>query len=195
MRMRLAAPLLVGLVVVGASGIASRASRYVVVALLFSWLGDILLTPSGDLFFRLGLVAFAVAQSFYIAAFRSPEGRRRPWNLRIAAPYALWWVVLVAVLAPKLGILTVAVAVYGALLLTMAATSWRVGVVAGIGGLLFAVSDSLIALTSLGHLLEFSLSGALIMATYSAGQFLIVWNWTRPQTAIAPAEPELSEGN
>jgi len=173
-------PTLIGLIMACGSRPLTRGDHAVLLALLFAWFGDILLTPSGKLFFYAGLACFAVTQAAYLRAFNSGEGQRRAWDPRIGIPYALWWLLLVVPIAPKVGIATIAVAIYGALLLSMAATSWRVAVITGIGGLLFALSDSLIALTSLSNLIEFKHSGAAIMATYSIGQFLIVWGWLTP---------------
>jgi uncharacterized membrane protein YhhN len=86
-----------------------------------------------------------------------------------------------------MGVLVIAVAFYGALLLGMAATSWRVSVASGVGGLFFAVSDSLIALTSLEKIIHVNHSDALIMLTYVFGQLLLVLGWTVPDDSAAKA--------
>jgi alkenylglycerophosphocholine/alkenylglycerophosphoethanolamine hydrolase len=173
-------PLLVGYVWTALRHPFGPGDRLIVVALFFSWLGDLALEPSGNLFFYLGLGMFALAQIAYLLAFNGIQGTRRPWPRWIAAPYAVWWLVLVVVLAPKMGILVIAVAIYGALLLGMAATSWRVSVTSGVGGLFFAISDSLIALTSLEKVIHLNHSGALIMLTYVFGQLLLVLGWCVP---------------
>jgi alkenylglycerophosphocholine/alkenylglycerophosphoethanolamine hydrolase len=171
-------PLLVGYVWTALRHPFGPGDRLIVVALFFSWLGDLALEPSGDLFFYLGLGMFALAQIAYLLAFNGIQGTRQPWARWIAVPYVIWWLALVIVLAPKMGILVIAVAIYGALLLGMAATSWRVSVASGVGGLFFAVSDSLIALTSLEKVIHVNHSGALIMLTYVFGQLLLVLGWS-----------------
>ncbi len=178
-------PLLVGYLWVSVQRPRGPGDRLIAVALTFSWLGDLALEPSGKLWFYLGLGMFACAQVGYPLAFNGVQGRRVPWPRWTAIPYAIWWLVLVGVLAPKMGVLVIAVAIYGALLLGMAATSWRVSFVAGIGGLFFAVSDSLIALTSLEKVLVFAHSGTWIMTTYSIGQLLLVLGWTLSPTTTA----------
>jgi uncharacterized membrane protein YhhN len=180
-------PLLVGYLWTALRHPFGPGDRLIVVALFFSWLGDLALEPSGDLFFYLGLGMFALAQIAYLLAFNGIQGTRRNWPRWIAAPYAIWWLALVIVLAPKMGILVIAVAIYGALLLGMAATSWRVSIASGVGGLFFAVSDSLIALTSLEKVIHLNHSGALIMLTYVFGQLLLVLGWSVPDQPAAKA--------
>jgi len=180
-------PLLVGYVWAALRHPFGPGDRLIVVALFFSWLGDLALEPSGDLWFYLGLGMFAIAQIGYLLAFNGVQGKRRPVRLWIAIPYVIWWITLVAVVAPKMGILTIAVAIYGALLLGMAATSWRVSVTSGFGGLFFALSDSLIALESLAKVLHLSHNGVLIMATYVFGQLFIVLGWSVPEESSAKA--------
>lgn len=170
-------PLLIGVLWTALPRPVGTGDKLVAAALVFSWLGDLALEPSGDLWFYLGLAMFAVAQICYLFGFNGTQGRRRRLSRWIAAPFAAWWLVLVILVAPKMGVLTIAVAIYGMLLLGMAATSWRVSVLSGIGGLFFAVSDSLIALTSLAKVLHFSHSDAVIMATYIVGQALLVLGW------------------
>jgi uncharacterized membrane protein YhhN len=178
-------PLLVGYVWTALKHPFGPGDRIIAAALFFSWLGDLALEPSGDLFFYLGLGMFALAQIAYLLAFNGIQGTRRPWPRWIAVPYVVWWIALVAVLASKMGVLVIAVAIYGALLLGMAATSWRVSVTSGVGGLFFAVSDSLIALTSLEKVIHISHSGALIMLTYVFGQLLLVLGWSVPDEPAA----------
>jgi uncharacterized membrane protein YhhN len=173
-------PLLVGYVWTSLKHPFGPSDRLIVVALFFSWLGDLALEPSGDMFFYSGLGMFALAQIAYLLAFNGIQGIRRGWSKWMAIPYVIWWITLVVMLAPKMGVLVVAVAIYGALLLGMAATSWRVSVTSGFGGLFFAVSDSLIALTSLQKIIDIGHSGALIMVTYVFGQLLLVLGWTVP---------------
>src|SRR5690606_33767001 len=85
------------------------------VALVFSWLGD----GAGAFFpdgpeLPLMLLFFGLAHIAYIVLFiRLLRVRRLPrWTL----VYAVWWIAMVLVLAPHAGGLLIAVAVYGLLL-------------------------------------------------------------------------------
>lgn len=170
-------PLLVPLLVAYLLTYADRRSRLVdmtAVALGFCWLGDLALM-GGDGWFLVGLAAFLAGQVAYCAAFartwhHNPIRSRRA----LAAPYAAWWVLLLVVLGPGLGGLIAPVAVYGAVLCTMAALALGVHRVTAAGALLFVASDSLLAVTSLSDRVAFGGADALVMATYTSGIALIV---------------------
>jgi uncharacterized membrane protein YhhN len=170
-------PLLAGYLLAASGRPLTRRTLLVLVALAFSWLGDLLLMGRGEGFFLAGLGGFLLAQVTYITAF-APSVRSGPLGRRpvLALPYVLAWAGLVAVLAPSLGSLLVPVMLYGAALLTMAATATGVHAWTAVGAALFVVSDSLIALTRLSDAVPLSSSaaGALVMSTYAVGQGLIV---------------------
>ncbi|MBQ3903956.1 MAG: lysoplasmalogenase [Eubacterium sp.] len=48
---------------------ASSVSLFIILALLFSWLGDVLLIPSGTKWFTAGGIAFMVSHAFFIAGY------------------------------------------------------------------------------------------------------------------------------
>lgn len=167
-------PLLLG-VLVTATRPGTRLLRLTAVALGFAWLGDLFLMPDGDTWFLLGLAGFLGAQVCYCLAFAtrfaaSPLRRRRA----LVLPYVAWWVLLLVVLGPDLGGLVAPVAVYGAVLCTMAALATGVHRWTTIGALLFVASDSVLAATSLSDRLSVPADGAVVMATYTLGQALIV---------------------
>jgi uncharacterized membrane protein YhhN len=167
-------PLLLG-VLLAAARPETRLLRATAAALVFSWLGDLFLMPDGDTWFLLGLAAFLGAQVCYCVGFAtrwvdSPLRRRRA----LVAPYAAWWLLLLAVLGPDLGGMVVPVAVYGAVLCTVAALATGVHRTTTIGALLFVVSDSVLAATSLSDRVSVPADGAVVMATYTLGQALIV---------------------
>ena len=121
---------------------AARRGRLVilvVVALGFSWLGDL----SDAVLIK--IVFFLVAQIVYIVAFR-PYWRRslitRP-TLLIA--YGIALAGLIGVVAAAAGPLAGPVAVYGASLAVMAVLATGVSRLTGIGGALFLVSDIVLA--------------------------------------------------
>jgi uncharacterized membrane protein YhhN len=149
--------------------------RSTVAALVFAWLGDLFLIPDGDTWFLLGLAGFLGAQICYCIGFAtrfgdSPLRRHRA----LALPYVAWWLLLLAVLGPDLGGMVVPVAVYGAVLCTMAALATGVHRWTTVGALLFVCSDSVLAATSLSDRLSVPADGAVVMATYTLGQALIV---------------------
>jgi len=170
-------PLLAGYLVASVPGAfpGTRLVRWTLAGLTFSWLGDVAFGLPVGIAFELGLGCFLIAQVCYSTGYRpmladSPISRNRWW----AAPYVAWWLVLFGVLAPDLGGLMVPVAVYGALLCTMAALATGVHRLTAIGAAVFVVSDSVLAATSLTDRLEFSADGAVVMATYIVGQVLMV---------------------
>ncbi len=167
-------PLLLG-VLLASARLETRLLRATAVALVFAWLGDLFLIPEGDTWFLLGLAGFLGAQACYCVGFAtrfgdSPLRRRRV----LVLPYVAWWLLLLAVLGPDLGAMIVPVAVYGAVLCTMAALATGVHPWTTIGALLFVASDSVLATTSLSDRLTVPADGAVVMATYTLGQALIV---------------------
>lgn len=155
-------------------GLQHRLVRWVTMALVFSWVGDLLLIGDGDLFFVAGLLAFLGAQICYIVGFRPYAAlgplRTRPW---LALPYVAYGLLLLALMLPDLGGLAVPVAIYAGALVTMAVLATGVSPTAALGAILFLISDSLIALTGLTDLLP-EAAGTLIMPTYVVGQLLII---------------------
>ena len=155
--------------------VPGRTRRWLVAALAASFVGDVALMPAGDTWFLVGLGAFLVAQCLHITAMW-PWARRsvlvvRRWR---ALPYGAAAVALLAVLAPGLGALVWPVGVYAAVIVTMAAVATGVSRTAALGAISFVVSDALIALTGLTTLVSLPRPGAWVMATYVAGQALIV---------------------
>lgn len=170
--------------------------RWLLVGIAFAWIGDLLLMGDGDLLFALGIAAFLGTQVSYLVAFTRFRGlrfrrgisapgqpatglvRRHP---ALLAPFAVYLVVLIVMIWPTAGGLRIPVVVYGLALTAMAvgaldlvgrmpsAPAW----VAFGGAVLFVLSDSLIAMTSLGPWPEGPWLGSLIMVTYVVGQGLI----------------------
>lgn len=167
-------PVLLAYFLAALNGLEHPLATWVKRALIFSWIGDVFLLGSGEVFFGLGLLAFLAAQISYIRGFvpYATDGRLagRPW---LALPYVAAGLVLVGLLAADLGVLLVPVIVYATALVAMAVLANGVSPLTGAGGALFLISDSLIALTSLSDLLPDS-AAMLIMPTYLVGQLLIV---------------------
>ncbi|EFQ83256.1 YhhN-like protein [Aeromicrobium marinum DSM 15272] len=137
----LAAPLLVGWV------LAERGPRILAVALTFCLGGDLFLEIES--LFVFGMVSFALAHVCFTAWFVS-RGALDGLRARPAVPAALVLaaVVLVAVVWGGVddAVVRYALPFYALLLVGTAATALATDRVAGIGGLLFLVSDAVIAL-------------------------------------------------
>ena len=156
----------------------------VLVALFFSFLGDVflLLEYANPLLFIAGLVCFLTTHILYIVYFgrlrpiKESLLKRYPWILVLILAYGIG---LVYFLFPTLGDLTLPVIVYAIIICTMLGTSLhifkRVNPSAGnlfVGGaLLFVLSDSLLAVNKFST--TFPYAGVLIMLTYCAAQYFI----------------------
>lgn len=167
-------PLVAAVLVIGTTAPRGRLATWVLVALFFSWLGDT--APrfaEGDVAFLLMVGFFLVAQVFYIVAFWPFRGHsilRRPIWL---VPYAVALVVLIVWCREGAGTMLVPVVVYGLALTTMAVLATGLGRLAGVGGAIFMLSDSLIALGAFTDL-ELPAGGFWVMLTYVVGQLLLV---------------------
>lgn len=146
----------------------------VVVALAFACGGDIALLASGGFWFAVGMLLFAGTHLGYLAAFlRSGAlaGLRHRWWVPVL--YLVGAVVLFVALRDRVSTpLLVALVGYGVVLYSMASAAAGVDPVLGLGGLLFAVSDSLIALRTGG--LALPAHDLIVMATYILGQGVLV---------------------
>ena len=146
------------------------------IALTFSWLGDITLR-----WFVIGLICFLLAHIVYLVLFTTRLAARRvPWW---ALAYAAWLVVLLAILSPHTGPLLVPVIAYGIVLTAMAAVASRCNRWVAGGGALFVVSDSILAINTFVPDARIPLVDFLIMVTYLAAQTLIVWGLLRHERA------------
>lgn len=158
---------------------------WVLLALLFSTLGDVLLLFSRQYtsFFLLGLGAFLVAHLFYILTFwklKKGDGYLIAFPL-LTVPFLLYLIGLLAYLwsgipAP----MRWAVVLYGAVIMVMALSAlhlrrkvpenafWTVF----FGAVLFVLSDTMIAINKFRQ--SIPSAGLLIMSTYVLGQYGIV---------------------
>ncbi|MFF7979473.1 lysoplasmalogenase [Streptomyces sp. NPDC007901] len=172
---------------------AARAGgpRLLVAALLCGWGGDVLLLSDADPAFMAGMACFAAGHVCYLVLFRR-QGPPRAGARVLAPVYAAALVALVALLWPDLPAgLRVPVACYSTLLTAMAYTAaTRLGPVAGLGGALFMLSDTLIA-TGVADWPQPPRPDFWIMLTYAAGQFLLVRGALDARPAPASAYREV----
>ena len=138
---------------------ASALKNPIILALAFSWLGDVLLLidkQTGSLFIY-GLLAFLIAHLFYIFYFLKIRRVNRPAKLPgrlIFLAIAVYTVSLFGFIAPHVKNLLVPVGVYALVISTMLAASLAAfdfgkqsfGKLSVAGTLLFIVSDSILAI-------------------------------------------------
>ncbi len=157
-------------------------------ALLFCWLGDVLLLfqSENDLFFIGGLVAFLIGHLLYIFCYkqlRHADASREllgTQKVRFSIPIVLAGSGLVVVLYPSLGDLRIPVMVYALVLSIMVLNAlFRFGRTTTksfafifLGAISFMISDSVLAINKFLH--AFEGAGVLIMFTYCLAQYLIV---------------------
>lgn len=164
---------------------ATFLTKSILSALIFSWIGDILLLwPS---LFLYGLGAFLMAQICYIIGFKLAQRTQNRldhvnfikiffYNLPIYLTAAFVFYLI----NPNLGTMKIPVVIYIIVIVSMVATArerfkksnpasfWQVF----IGAILFFISDGIIALSRFFK--DFPESGILIMGTYVVAQLLIV---------------------
>ena len=139
--------------------------------IVFSWLGDALLSSPGGMGFLLGLGGFFLAHVCYLLLItRCLSTRKLGWG---AAVYVVWWMVFVALLAPHAGSLLIPIAIYGLALGAMAAWALTAHKLVALGGALFVVSDSILGLKMFVPDFWFWQNSFVIMLTYIGGQILI----------------------
>jgi uncharacterized membrane protein YhhN len=136
-------------------------------ALLSSWLGDVLIDGS----IAAGLGSFLAAHLAYLALFLVAFRRRISWWALLLVP---WYAALVILLAPTTGSLLVPVLVYGIALGGMAATATRGNRSTVVGGILFVVSDTVLALQLFTGIVSGRTADFVVMLTYLAAQSLLV---------------------
>ncbi|MFD9321975.1 lysoplasmalogenase [Streptomyces sp. NPDC060053] len=167
-----AKPLLMPLL--AAWAVLRGAPRLLVAALLCGWGGDTLLLFDADPAFLAGMASFAAGHLCYLALF-ARVGRPHARGALLAPCYAAALIATVVLLWPDLPAdLRLPVAVYSTLLTAMAySATTRLGPVAGAGGALFLLSDTLIA-TGVADWPQLPRPDLWIMLTYIAAQVLLV---------------------
>ena len=170
----------------------------VLLALAFSWGGDVLLMGSGEFFFMLGLASFLIAHVFYILSFRrlcnedNEDSLQGLHMARFAFPVVLYGTGLVVILYDHLGELKIPVMAYALVLTIMVLnalfrfrrTTSSSFILVFSGAILFMISDSLLAVNK--FLQPVAWSGFWIMTTYIAAQFLIVLGIMKHDEEVNP---------
>ncbi|MFJ8823576.1 lysoplasmalogenase [Streptomyces sp. NPDC102467] len=182
-----AKPLLMPLLV--AYVVARGAPRLLCAALLWGWGGDVLLLFDQDAAFLAGMGCFAAGHISYLVLFKR-QGRPRARGTLLGAVYCVALIATVAALWPDLPPdMRGPVAGYSVLLTAMAYGASRLGPVAGIGGALFLLSDSLIAM-GVAEWPALPRPDFWVMLTYVAAQYLLAQGVLEERTAPRSAYRE-----
>ncbi|RLD22855.1 MAG: lysoplasmalogenase [Bacteroidetes bacterium] len=152
----------------------------VVIALLLSWLGDVMLLIEdlNPMYFMLGLASFLLAHMTYVYIFTKSSEGFKPKMFTYATGFLLvmYGVLLLLLMWTGLGDLMIPVIIYTAVIMTMGVTAlFRKANGASlvlIGAMLFIASDSLLALNKFYQ--PFESAGFWVILTYILAQFLIV---------------------
>lgn len=167
--------LLLMAIVLVTSQLRHRTVALVTVGLFFAWLGDTLppFLPNG---LRPGaVVMFLVALVLYCVALAPLWARNRePLRLALAIPYAGVVLGLFVACADGAGEMAPLVALYAIVLATMAFLSSGVNVLTWIGGTLFLLSSSLLAMDWFLPGAAILFSTVWVMLTYALGQAFLV---------------------
>ena len=165
-------------------------SGLLLLALLFSFIGDVLLIRSD--FFIPGLVVFLLAHIVYVFVYRhyrnvQDQSLRGVHGVLMALPIVFAGTGLIAVLYSKLGGLKIPVVFYALVITVMTlAALFRYGRTTKksfwlvfIGAVLFMISDAILAINK--FLLPVDYARVYIICTYSLSQYLIVKGLMRHQ--------------
>lgn len=162
-------------VVLWATAGPSRLRTIALAALFFSWLGDTVPRfVDGDAGFLAMLGFFLVSQVTYAGAFYPYRGRSILRTPILIAPYVLSAIGLIVWCAGGAGSMLPAVIAYAGVIVIMAVLATGLGAVATMGGVLFLVSDALIALRAFADV-QLGIHGFWVMATYIAAQALLAY--------------------
>ena len=157
------------------------ATRLVLIALFFSWLGDVLLIfeKQQALFFILGLVSFLIAHIFFIICFSSIQSAEGLAYKAVPIAIAvLFYGILISILYSHLGPMKIPVCVYGLVICIMLLFALHLayikensaGKLIAAGAVAFVISDSCLAINKFYQ--PFAYAGVIIMVTYALAQFL-----------------------
>lgn len=165
------------------SSSSGKQKNWIVLALGFSWCGDVLLMfqEYKPIFFLSGLCSFLAAHIFYILFFQSV---RKDENIALkplpVIVVVFYYTGLIFWLSPYLGEMRIPVWVYGLVISTMLLLALHLYFIKNrraswliiSGAILFIISDSVLAINKFYQ--PFEWAGVFIMLTYGIAQLLIV---------------------
>ena len=167
-----------------ALGAASPAA-VILLALLFSWLGDVLLIPKGVKWFTAGGIAFMISHIFFIAGYRKDVvfSEIPPAVIVLLAAFFIAAVALIfsrlrphlpkALFYPMFFYLLINGTMNCFAIFRCVSLSSAAGLVTAVGAVLFFISDSSLFFVRFNKESRLK-THFLVMLTYSLGEFLIV---------------------
>ena len=170
-------------------GQGNRFHSLIITALVFSWIGDIILqlTQFNESFFLLGLGSFLITQLIYMVAFFITPGKNSLFFKRfyLIVPVMLYGWGILSLLSDGLGDMKLPVIIYTLVILSMllAAINREKKVnrqsylLVLAGAILFILSDSLIAINRFEQ--PFEGARIAIMSSYVTAQYLIAVGCTQ----------------
>jgi uncharacterized membrane protein YhhN len=175
-------PLLIIYFVAETNSFISSLKKWIVLALIFSWTGDVLLMfeAINSSFFIFGLVAFLIAHIFYILFYENVIGKEGiSKNYWWFLPIIIYYIALIYILSPHLGDMKWPVRIYGIVISYMLIQALQAGRINNFGAatfmiagaVLFITSDSILAINKFYESFEYA--GIAIMFTYGIAQLLI----------------------
>ena len=187
-------PLLIIFFVFQTKDFLSPLKKWIVLALVFSWAGDVLLMfeSTNSNFFISGLVAFLIAHIFYILFYENvirKEGLKK--NYWWFLPVIIYYISLIYILSPNLGDMKLPVRIYGIVISYMLIQALQTGRIKDLGAatlmiagaVLFITSDSILAINKFYESFEYA--GIAIMLTYGIAQLLITLGAVRYITSTS----------
>ncbi len=160
----------------------NETNKFILAALAFSWLGDVLLIFQEEkaILFTLGLTAFLIAHicyTYYFAKILTAKMQTIAFPLYLCV--GIYAVCFYFFLLPKLGAMQFPVLIYALTISCMLIATFQVYfknrsyLLCAIGALLFVLSDSILAINKFYE--QFEAASFLIMLTYGLAQLLLVF--------------------
>lgn len=161
----------------------SKYSKTIAISLLICSIADIFLEfKTNNKMFLIGMLFFGLGHAGYITAFLN---KTKKINIELFLPFLIWGGSIMYVLHNKLGPMLIPVSIYSILLVSMMwrglsllrVWSWKSEVVLiPIGAIIFAISDTLIALDRFNEPISYVRYPIII--TYYVAQFLLAYSVT-----------------
>ena len=182
-------PLLIWLYLRFTRGHWNRFHSLIIIALVFSWLGDVTLqlTQFRESYFMIGVGCFLIAQLLYALAFFTTPGNNILFfrKVYLIIPVILYGLGILWLLNDSLGDMRLPVTLYTVVIMTMllAAINREKKVnrqsflLVLAGAIIFVVSDSILAINKFAQ--PFELGRIASMTSYITAQYLIAVGCTR----------------
>jgi len=185
------------LAVFSEAGFRNRFSFIFILALFFSWLGDIALMFDG--LFIAGLICFLIAQLTYFVYFSGIKGSKGmiQYQPLFAIPVFVYWLLLCGLLNDFLDTFKMPVFIYGAAICAVWAICWnlfwkidkKIAALFFFGSFQFVLSDSILAIHRFVY--PFDILPVLVMITYCSAQLLLTLGCIRHLYSISTSKPSL----